>query len=215
MAAVNTPGGAGGSSEVGYDVAKHLGTGGSAGYGALPHHATALDMQNAISAVFSRCCPADIRLHRTLDPSVENWDERCRARVIGLRWKNGTAQVYCEWPIGSKNLFNQGSLGYEFIKIYAHAANSYGSEITHPNAWKDLIVCMKHVEPRESPEQAVDDEPPIDQWMRLGALLPLQIRTKVLHTFLDRPCFTLANDDLCVSSGQDRIRCECVAQGSP
>jgi len=146
----------------------------------LPLNASQEDMEKAISKVFNRCCPTAIRLHRTLDPATENWQERCTARVIGVRWKNNSAQLMCEWQVGTGVLYTQGTLAFEFAKIYAAAAKSYAGEVTHPNAWKDLIVSMQHVEPPadDAPEQ--DDAPPTEEtWMRIGDLFPKNVRTKV------------------------------------
>jgi hypothetical protein len=130
----------------------------------LPPHATVQDMQAAISQLFNACCPAAITLHRQLDPAIENWGERCKGRIIGLRWNAETAQVICEWPIGSGALYNQGALAFEYMKIYASASRSFKGEVTHPNAWKDLIVCKQE-----------------EDWIRLDSILPRQIRTKVTH----------------------------------
>ena len=135
----------------------------------LNSNPTAIEMEKAISAVFNRCCPADIRFHRNLHPSIQNWAERCRARVICLRWKNGVGQVVCEWPVGSKNLYNQGSLAFECLKIYAAASNSMKGELVHPDAWTQMRICMKHND---------DGEEGGDKWVPLKEILPWAVRNR-------------------------------------
>lgn len=104
------------------------------------------ELEAQVAARFNACCPFDVRLHRALDPKVDNWNDRCLARAIGMRWKKNSATIYCEWPVGSGDVYPQGDLAYRFLKIYAEASGTFNGEVKRPNAWKELKGCMEHID---------------------------------------------------------------------
>jgi hypothetical protein len=109
---------------------------------------------------FNACCPFDVRLHRNVDPNNDAWEAECHARAIGMRWNKVNPTVFCEWPVGSGEVYPQGELSYQFLLIYAKASGTFTGDVKRPNAWRELHGCMEHIEaPTEEDESGEAKDP--------------------------------------------------------
>lgn len=118
------------------------------------------DYRNQVMERFNSCCPFDVRLHRVVDPDKDDWESRCLARAIGMRWNKVSPTIFCEWPVGSGQVYPQGELGYEFLKIYAEVTGTGNGEVKRPNSWRELKGCLEHIEPDEDEDEdkAADED---------------------------------------------------------
>jgi hypothetical protein len=109
-----------------------------------------LDIANLraqIEAKVNACCPFTVRFHRTISTDKDRkWNEKCVARAIGLRWKGQAPVLYCEWPIGSGQVHSAGTIGFEFLKIYAQITGVYAGEVRRPNGWKEIKACVERLD---------------------------------------------------------------------
>lgn len=154
---------------------------------------TMADYEAEMARVFNACCPFDVKFRRTLDPTVNNWAEECRGRVIGMAWKKGVARVMVEWKIGSGKVLSQASYAKECVTIYAKASGTFKNEddIKHPNAWKDLWVCLTWC-PEEDDTTNAEEE-----WVCLNTLLPQHVRSKVRSVMLTLAPITVLLTRVC------------------
>jgi hypothetical protein len=116
-------------------------------------------LRQEVVARFNACCPFDVRFHRTVDPTKDDWESQCHARAIGMRWNKVTPTVFCEWPIGSGEVYPQGDLGYKFLCIYAEASGTFNGDVKRPNSWRELKGCMEHIDaPTDEEDDAAEEE---------------------------------------------------------
>jgi len=141
--------------------------------------ATIADCRKAIAAVINECCPTLIRFKRTSGtPSVTAALKKCRARLVGLRWDKGQAQLMCEYPIGSGEVMTHSTFAYECLLVYAEANGTYdpddetSKKPKHPNAWRELIV-PKILADIESSAPRDEDG---DEWITIETMLPSNLR---------------------------------------